>query len=269
VAPQTVTLKPGAPTKPPLFCVPAQAGDVSLYHGLAHHLGPGRPVLGLYAPPAQELGDVQRRFEEIANRYLGAIKRAQPDGPYLIVGECSGGALAYEIARQLRAAGGQVAMLALIDAFPKGSPPLARHMPRSVYRVVHRARILAFHCTNLLRLPPRAKLAYATSKAMRAWRALRAKAVRLLCRSTNVPSAQAIFGEALAAYHPKPQGGSALLFRAARLPLGIEKADDLGWGKLLDVEVERIPGYFTTPISEPGVRVLAQRLSRRLDECAE
>jgi hypothetical protein len=30
------------------------------------------------------------------------------------------------------------------------------------------------------------------------------------------------------------------------------------------VEVETIPGYFTTPISEPGARILAEKLSRRL-----
>ena len=56
-----------------------------------------------------------------------------------------------------------------------------------------------------------------------------------------------------------------MLFRSATLPLGMHEPPDLGWAALVaDLEVETIPGYFTTPISEPGVRVLAERLQRRL-----
>jgi hypothetical protein len=51
-----VTIQPGSAAKPPLFCVHAEAGDVSLYYGLAGHLAPDRPVLGLCAPAAGELG---------------------------------------------------------------------------------------------------------------------------------------------------------------------------------------------------------------------
>jgi thioesterase domain-containing protein len=210
------------------------------------------------------------RFEQLAEHHVRTIRLAQPEGPYLIAGECTGGALAYEIARQLRADGEQVALLALIDAFPAGAPPLARFMPRPAHRVLHRARILGFHCANLLRLPVRAKLEYAASKAARALRALARRAAAMLRRATPTGAAPAeapaaSFGEALAAYHPQPHTGSAVVFRAARLPLGVRTTPDLGWGALVsEIEVEEVPGYFTTPISEPGVRTLAARLSRHL-----
>ena len=56
-----------------------------------------------------------------------------------------------------------------------------------------------------------------------------------------------------------------VLFRAARMPLGIQAPPDSGWGGLVaELEVETVPGYFTTPISEPGVRMLAGRLSAHL-----
>ena len=47
------------------------------------------------------------------------IRKYRPEGPYLIVGHCAGGALAFEVAQQLTAMGQKVALLALVgSAFP-------------------------------------------------------------------------------------------------------------------------------------------------------
>jgi thioesterase domain-containing protein len=247
---------------PPLFCVHAEAGDVTLYHGIARHLAIEQRVFGLCAPTPAELG-ADRRLEQLAARHVREIRHAQPGGPYLIVGECTGGVLAYEIAQQLHAAGQEIALLALVDAFPTGAPPLARLMPRSVYRVCHRAQILGFHLGNLVRLGMADKLAYATATAARARTALTARVSGLLHRSGAAVSPRLAFREALTAYDPEPYAGSMVLFRAARMPLGIQAPPEEGWGGLVaDIEVETVPGYFTTPISEPGVRILADRLSR-------
>jgi thioesterase domain-containing protein len=259
-----VTIQPGSGSGPPLFCVHAEAGDVSLYHALAAHLGPERAVLGLCAPPAGELAE-HERLEQMAARHVRTIRAAQAVGPYVIVGECTGGALAYEIAQQLRADGQEIALLALIDAWAPGLPRLAGWMPKPLYRIVHRLRVLAFHGENLIRLGMRERVAYAASKARRAGRALGAKASAVLRRSAAGVSPQLVFREAAAAYTPEPYGGSLVVLRAAAMPLGSRAPRDLGWGGLVEqVEVETIPGYFTTPISEPGVRVLAERVARQL-----
>jgi thioesterase domain-containing protein len=260
-----VTIQPGSGSSPPLFCVHAEAGDVSLYHNLVGHLAREQTMLGLCAPALAELGG-DRRLEAIAACHVRAIKGAHPGGPYLIVGECTGGALAYEIVQQLRAAGEDVALLALIDAFSPGFPRLSRFMPKPVYRILHRARILSFHCGNLVRLGMADKLAYAVAKAARARTALTAKVSGRLRRTGAAVSPRQAFREALAAYDPKPYAGPMVLLRAATMPFGIEAAPDMGWGGLVqDIAVETIPGYFTTPISEPGVRILAARLARHVD----
>jgi thioesterase domain-containing protein len=221
-------------------------------------------VLGVTAPPAGELAE-HERLEQLAARHVHAIRGAQADGPYTIVGECTGGALAYEIAQQLRADGQQIALLALIDAWAPGLPCLAGWMPKPLYRVVHRLRILAFHGENLVRLGMRERLAYAASKARRAGGALLGKASAIVDRSAAKVSPRVAFREALAAYRPEPYDGSLFVLRAAAMPLGSQAPRDLGWGGLVEqVEVEEIPGYFTTPISEPGARILAEKLSRRL-----
>lgn len=258
-----VTIQAGSPTtKPPLFCVHAEAGEVSLYFGIARHLGGEQPLLGLCAPP--ELG-AHWSLEQLAARHVQSIRRARPTGPYLILGECTGGALAYEIAQQLRAAGQQVALLALVDSFAPGQPQLRRFMPRALYRVAHRVRILGFHLHNLARLDVNDKFAYVAAKLERARLKIAARRNRLAAGA----SPQLSFRSALAAYTPKPWTDSMLLIRAARLPLGIQAAPDMGWGALVErLQLETVPGYFTTPISEPGVRILAERLARHLASAA-
>jgi len=254
---------------PALFCVHAEAGDVSLYYGLARHLASDQPIVGLCPPDVGDLG-ADRRLEAMAERHVQEIGRTQPAGPYLIAGECAGGALAYEIARQLRAAGQEIALLALVDAFAPGQPRLPRLMPRAAQRVLHRARILGFHAANLARLDMHARLNYTATRAARAFRATIAAASRVVPHSSRNVSPRQLFREALETYDPGRTEGSVVLFRAARLPLLVKAPPDLGWGSLVErVEVETIPGYFTTAISEPGVRILAERLARQIDKAAK
>jgi thioesterase domain-containing protein len=251
----------GDASRRPLFCVHAQAGEVSLYHGLARHLAHAQPVLGLRAP------DLAAGFtlEQLAGHHVREIAHAQPDGPYLILGECTGGALAYEIAVQLARGEQAIALLALVDSFAPGLPRLRWWMPRALYRIVHRARILNFHLRNLARLRGGARLDYVIAKLARARLAFQRKAPRPFDRTAARHSPQRDFDAALTRYRPARFDDSIVLFRAARLPLGIECHADMGWSKLVkDVQVEILPGYFTTPISEPHVRMLAERLSRHL-----
>ena len=90
-----------------------------------------------------------------------------------------------------------------------------------------------------------------------------ARALRRLHPERLTP--QLAFRWAVAAHGPAPYAGPMVLFRAARLPLGIEAAPDLGWGGLVPtLGVETVRGYFTAPISEPGVAILAERLASDL-----
>ena len=52
------------------------------------HIGPSNPF-AVFPPDAIE--PAPARVEAIAADSLGAMRARQPDGPYLIVGECVGG----------------------------------------------------------------------------------------------------------------------------------------------------------------------------------
>ncbi|MFF4734697.1 amino acid adenylation domain-containing protein [Streptomyces sp. NPDC001262] len=112
-----VRLRPGG-DRPPLFLLHPVGGHVFCYRALATALGTGRPVHGLTAPGlAEDAPEPQpRTVEDLAAAHVRALRRVQPAGPYHLAGWSFGGLLAYEAAAQLRAAGEEVAGVALLDS---------------------------------------------------------------------------------------------------------------------------------------------------------
>ena len=98
----------------PLFLVHPAGGNVLCYRELAQRLR--RPVFGLQAPG---LDGLQRPIDdlcELAALYVGAIQADLPPGPCQLAGWSSGGLVAFEMCRQIEAAGGSVMQLTTIDA---------------------------------------------------------------------------------------------------------------------------------------------------------
>jgi amino acid adenylation domain-containing protein len=102
--------------RPPLFLFHQAGGYVFSYFALARRLAAGR---ALYALQPRGLDDAVEPLNDVttmAADYIGQIRRMQPRGPYRLAGHSLGGLLAFEVARQLEAAGECVAFLGLIDA---------------------------------------------------------------------------------------------------------------------------------------------------------
>ncbi|MBF6170939.1 non-ribosomal peptide synthetase [Nocardia blacklockiae] len=100
----------------PLFCVHSVSGVSWSYAGLLPHLDAERPVYGLQLPHLTENGTGPDTVPALAARYLAEIRKVQPAGPYHLLGWSLGGLIAYEMAVQLRAAGEEVALLAVLDS---------------------------------------------------------------------------------------------------------------------------------------------------------
>jgi thioesterase domain-containing protein/acyl carrier protein len=107
-----------AGTRRPFFCVAPATGRVVALRRLASRLDPERPI---YALQSFDLDDDPggASVESVAARYVAAIRKVQPAGPYLLGGQCRGAVIALEAAQQLRASGEQVPMLVVLD----GPPP--------------------------------------------------------------------------------------------------------------------------------------------------
>ncbi|MCC5857567.1 MAG: amino acid adenylation domain-containing protein [Ectothiorhodospiraceae bacterium] len=99
----------------PFFWMHPVTGTVYCYVELARALGEHHPVYALQA--AGLIGDTpDQRIEAMADRYIEALRRIQPEGPYLLGGWSMGGVIAFEMARQLEKRGAEVSLLALLDA---------------------------------------------------------------------------------------------------------------------------------------------------------
>jgi thioesterase domain-containing protein/acyl carrier protein len=114
-----VVIQPSG-TKPPLFCVHGHMGEVFYCRNLSRSLGADQPVFGLRF---QDVGGESPRYtvEDMAVHYLREIRTVQPEGPYFLSGFCSGGMVAYEMARLLKIQGEDVALLVLFNAPAPGS----------------------------------------------------------------------------------------------------------------------------------------------------
>ena len=108
--PEIDTIQLGDST-PPLFFTHGPYGHPIYSRYFIPHLGASRTI---YALQYAELHPIPC-MEEYAAHFAQLMRTIYPQGPYLIVGHSFGAHLAFEIAQQLTAAGGEIAFLALID----------------------------------------------------------------------------------------------------------------------------------------------------------
>jgi thioesterase domain-containing protein len=120
-APASLVAIQPAGGRPPFFCVHPAGGDVLCFQALSRHLGADQPFYGLQSRGLAAGEEPFASIEEMAAAYRVEIVRAAR-GPYHLGGWSLGGAVAFEVARQLAAAGEEVALLAIVDATPGAWP---------------------------------------------------------------------------------------------------------------------------------------------------
>jgi acyl carrier protein len=93
-----VTIQPHG-TRLPLFCVHPAGGVVFPYYILGSALGRDQPLYGLQDPDLYAARPSVSSIDDLAARYVEAITRVQPTGPYSLLGWSVGGLIAYEMAQ--------------------------------------------------------------------------------------------------------------------------------------------------------------------------
>ena len=128
LGPALVELKSGGKGTP-FFLVPGGHGgmaEMTLYARVLGRLGVDRPMYGLLARGLDGKTPTHSSVQEMARSYLEDLRTMQPRGPYALGGECIGGAVAFEMAQQLRARGEEVSLLLLLSSWCP-SPAAVRH----------------------------------------------------------------------------------------------------------------------------------------------
>ena len=263
----------GGGTRRPFFCIHAAGGNVLEYYDLAHHLGPDQPFYGLQAKGLDGKEDPHTSIREMAAHYIKEMRDVQPKGPYFIGGRSSGGTIAFEIACQLKTAGEEVALVALLDTYPAGYFKLMPDAKSFRQRLSRWFKKYAAHSANLRHLSTSEKIAYTLNKLQYAPAKIRHKLYRRLYKiyqrigrplPTALKNIEELNFAAVKDYVPQVYPGNAALFSASDLTNSYDIED--GWRKLVGhLEVDQVPGNHLDIIKEPHVRVLADKLKLYLE----
>lgn len=235
----------------PLFCVHGAGGGVLFYRPLANRLPHDRPFVAIEAraewnPPGS--------IEETAEIYVRAIRARQASGPYLLGGYSFGGVVAFEMARQLEAAGEEVAMLVLIDSL---NPELDSYSRAGRLRRIWNGNEPSPWPVRAARLAR-----YIFQRWLARFRALPEVREGDMSDRTNLEA----YGrriEALMNYRPGPFGGNVHLLRASESDDIMEPPADYGWSGLCKkLRVHVVPARHDTIMETPAIDDVAAALAK-------
>ncbi|MET0286878.1 MAG: amino acid adenylation domain-containing protein [Polyangiales bacterium] len=253
--PSVLCLKPGHGT--PLFLV----CGIQIYQALASALPGDSPVYSLLLPSEGLAANGAARLphvEQFAAQYIKLMRAHTPHGPYALGGLSFGGAVAYEMARQLHEDGQQVCTLALFDTvLPRA------HLHGLRRRIAHRLGVWR-------RAGPRAARALIVERVKRELQRFRPRAQP----SEPTDEVQHLdqlrehaYSERIVEYDrgAQPYPGQVLLFRALDADTAGPVLPGYGFETLAsDLALHDIPGDHIGILRAPGVEQIAAHLNAAL-----
>ncbi len=253
-------------TRPPFICL----GAGPYFLPLARQLGNDQPLMGLDLDQLKtDTLPVPVQLRDIAAHLAKAIRDFQPSGPYYLGGWCLYGVLMYEVAQQIIADGGEVALLVMIDSrYPayNGTMPLFTRMRGALQKSAYHAQLIW-----------RSKAAEIPAYLSQRIRIFHSKAKRFWQEREYIRSIQNLDGPlemelnpvflmACTDYEPKPYAGPVVLFQAVERPSGRYWDLRQVWDRLLrgPFESHDVVGGHDGMFKEPYVAVLGSKLKDSL-----
>ncbi|MGA3172785.1 MAG: amino acid adenylation domain-containing protein [Chthoniobacteraceae bacterium] len=275
---------------PPLFFLHGDFVEGGLYCvKMARSIGVDRPFFAI--DPHGVHDKPPHSIEEMAAARVELVRQVRPHGPYLLGGFCNGGLVAFEMARQLEAAGESVSSLVLLSVDGSNTEfswlkrligLLPGDDPRRTRSFLKwRERILFARAAWSRQLDAAATPASASEQPRRIVR----KAARIVRKAfglmlprpapaasdmdTLQPEAAGvdigqIYHEACAAYVPRPYRGPAHLLWPGEMPMLDPSA---GWSSVMpQLKIIQVPGGHFSSLQGGNLPVVSERIRECLLE---
>ena len=266
-----VEIKPGG-SKLPLYIVHGIGLNVLNFRSMVMKLDADQPVYGLQSLGLTDKSQPAEDMRVIAAAYNDEILMHNPDGPYLIAGYSFGGYIAYEMVRQLKEKGKEVALLILFDTNLQ-EPTHQYNLPkkvlkkslRQIYKLLFRIRSIARH--------PKENAEYLKTYYSRKFSGL-IRITDFLDEQDpeNLPEFMQVIANKLRIAFDKykivPVDVKIDLFKANDRFYFVDDPKYLGWKDyaLQGVNVHVVPGDHKDMFTPPHDIALANALQKRLNE---
>lgn len=261
--------------KMPLYIVHGAGLNVLLFNALAMNMDADQPVYGLQAKGLNGIDAPLDVMEEIAANYIAEIIAKNPDGPYALAGYSLGGIIAYEMAKQLMAAGKEVKMLAMFDTYAEQSTVNDPFLKRVLNNTIFLAKQIG-HSLVLLKEDPKRTIEYKSLVIKRRiiklfWKLFPGKDEKkegFFAYDNEIDEASE---KALRNYFLTPLPIAIELFRAKKRTFYMVDFNFLGWRPfaLKGVNVHEIPGEHNTIFAPPNDKEFAVVLQNCLDKVSK
>ena len=208
----------------------------------------------------------QVSLETIAEQIVRMIRERRAEGPYMLGGWCAHGLLAYEAARQLKAAGQEVAEVLILETVNPVRMNQYSGWRRIIARIQLKFHLLKFENAYLRQLNREQKKDYLAARASQKLSRIKQSLRKILGQTAEMDQGPLdVLYAAASMYYPKPYEGHVVLIRSLERTFGFARQLDLGWRDILGEELEicETPGNHYTIYMEPNVDTLA----RKMDEC--
>lgn len=259
-------------SKPPVIAL----NDGAIYHAVAR-IFEDRPFIDINVAEGQAAtGLASKSFESFGRDALRLVRKAQPRGPYTLVGHCVFGALAFEVAQQLRREGETVSLVVMLDTL---APGYVEDMPRRdrMLRKLSMAHYSVRHFFELLGKVRRGEMStagllfqYGFIRRNGLARVLERAGLAEKVDDGSEDYAQIVFGnqllDARRRYRCSPYDGDVIQFRAMTAREGRLFDRGFGWSRILRgrYEIVVVPSDHFNMMKEPSATVVGQVMSQRL-----
>ncbi len=266
---------------PPLFCVPGAGGNVLYFHHLAQYLGNNQPLYGLQAQGLDGETEPHKSVEEIASQHIKAIQTVQAVGPYFLAGHSFGGYVVFEMANQLQRSGMSAAYIGILDTPAPTSQ--ANHQNDfsnwdNAKWICRMAEVIEDIVGENLFLSDEILTSLTWEQQLNYFKQ-KLEMVGFLPAQTDIKIVRGLLQvfqtQCQIKYEPKETYKTPItLFSAREVNPEQENSSYLfqeptwGWNQFSDgeVEIHIVPGNHVSIMSEPHVKVLAQKMQKSLEQ---
>ena len=265
-----VPLKPTG-TKTPLFIVHGAGLNILNFAHIIKHFDEDQPIYGFQGVGPNGYDNWFESIEAMAARYVESVLEVNPKGPYAIAGFSFGGMVAFEMARQLKAQGKTVSLIAALDSYVDSSyycPTLwQKKLIRYYDRTYRRLDYLIQMVTSWKSLKQRAsvKKVYLQKKYLGLKDEMTEQEV--VAHELYI-EADRMVSTLVDKYQLKPDNFEVELFRAKDDDTYKLDPNHLGWKKaaLKGVNIHNISGNHLSIVEPPNDKKLARMLQDVLDK---